>query len=117
MSEVTDQVDRIIKLRDQVEYCLKHFPKTRNSDVLLTIQVWATFYRSFVFRDNEGQWSIRFKDLLHLPREDNVKRIRAKLQNEKVLYLPSDQKVREARGISEEAWRKYLNYPSASGLI
>lgn len=49
-------------------------------------------------------------DLYELPKEDNVKRIRATIQNQKNQFLPTDEVIRKKRQIKEEEWRKYLGY-------
>lgn len=48
--------------------------------------------------------------LLDLPREDNVKRVRAKIQNEEHKYLPTNPDVLIKRGILEEYWQDALGY-------
>lgn len=92
-------------LKGQVEYTLKTLPATRNSDIALTISVWQYFYPSLV---QDGK--VALDNLFDLPREDSVKRIRAKFQNEMNLYLPTDEKVALARGFKEEEWRELLGY-------
>lgn len=44
---------------------------------------------------------------LYIVREDHIKRIRA-IFNSKGLYLPTDEKVRKQRKISQERWENYL---------
>lgn len=96
-------------LKDKVIYCLKNYPHTRNDDVSLTLTIWWKFYNNSIEKIGESYY-VKCIDLKQLPREDNVKRIRAKLQNEKNIYLPTDENVRKQRGINEAAWRKYLGY-------
>lgn len=105
-------------LTGQVEYILSTNEEARNSDIALTIFVWKRFYSGKI-----GGWdaqdgfnlegTVALKDLFDLPREDNIKRVRAVFQNSKMQYLPTDQKIAEARGINEETWRKHLGYPPA----
>lgn len=102
-------VKGIKKLKDKVAYCLENYPKTRNSDVRLTAQVWATFHSNALMTVN-GEYVVRIKDLFTLPREDTVKRVRAAFQNDENKWLPTDPSVREKRGISEQEWRKHLGY-------
>jgi hypothetical protein len=104
---------RITKLKDQIEYCLKHNEATRNSDITLTIAVWEQFYPDSLVTARNGSKAIYLDTLFNLPREDNVKRVRAKLQNEDHLYLPTDPAVHKKRGINEDVWRGYLGYPVA----
>jgi hypothetical protein len=96
-------------LKTEVEHCLREIPDTRNSDIKLTNAVWVTFYQGRL-RQVDGHWTVRLVDIYDLPHEDNVKRIRAKIQNEKKLYLPTSETVRKQRKINEEDWRKSLGY-------
>lgn len=103
-------------LTGQVEYILSTNEDARNSDISLTIGIWKRFYsgkiRGWDAQDGFNlEGSVDLKDLFDLPREDNIKRIRATFQNEKHLYIPTDQKIAEGRGINEEEWRKHLGYP------
>lgn len=96
-------------LKNKVIYCLENYPQTRNCDISLTLIIWWKFHNSSLEFFNDDYY-VRCKDLRWLPREDNVKRIRAKLQNDENKYLPTDEEVRKQRGIQEEQWRKYLGY-------
>lgn len=94
-----------------VETVLRDDEETRNSDIKLTIAIWREFYPNYVLDTSQGDKSGIFLDALFiLPREDNIKRIRAKIQNEENKYLPTDPNVRKKRKISEEAWYDYLGY-------
>jgi hypothetical protein len=42
-----------------------------------------------------------------LPSFETIIRVRAKIQNEEHQYLPTDEKVRRQRGISETVWREW----------
>lgn len=110
------QEEKLKTLKQQVEYCLQNSPEARNSDIKLMILVWINFYeiRGAV---------IELNDLYYLPREDNIKRIRANFQSCKKYmetgdpkhapkYLPTDKKVAEKRGINEEIWRRFQGYNS-----
>lgn len=98
-------------LKKQVEHCLREFPETRNSDIALTISVWQLFFPQFLFREGENSYSVPLKNLYELPREDNVKRIRAYFQNDKNLYLPTVWEIARKRGILEDEWRVAMGYP------
>lgn len=100
------EITKIKKLRDQVEYVLRNSADSRNSDIALTIEVWKCFYKDFIFVSN-GIASIPVTALYELPREDNIKRIRAKF-NEAGLYWPSNEAVAEKRGINASIWRQYM---------
>ena len=99
-------------LKSQVLRCLNEYHETRNCDIELTTRIWKVFYASFVKVNDRGIELINLEDLKELPREDNVKRVRAKIQNhkEKPRYLPTDPLVRQKRFISEEQLRKSLGY-------
>lgn len=102
------QEEQIKNLKDKVKYCLEKYPKTRESDVRLTNCVWFTFYKKDLI-EIKGKLYVGLLALYDLPREDNIKRIRAKF-NSKGLYLPEDPEVRRKRQIGEEEWRKFLGY-------
>lgn len=50
---------------------------------------------------------IELGKIMDLPREDNIKRIRAKIQNEEHKYLPTTLEVARQRKISEEEWKAW----------
>ena len=99
-------------LDKQVRYCLQVFADTRNSDIELTKRIWIVYYPTALSKSATGQFYVALDKLADLPREDNVKRIRAKIQNTEKLYLPTDAKVAKARGWEVTEWRKYLGYAS-----
>ena len=93
---------KLTALKDQVEYTLETYPKTRDSDKLLTWDIWITFYDATMYINKD--------QFMNLPSEDNIKRIRAHIQNTLKRYLPMTWAVAEARGWSEKAWRELLGY-------
>jgi len=96
-------------LKEQVEDILKTIPETRNSDIKLTLNIWVKFFPEKVKIVDEERY-VKMKDLYDLPREDNVKRIRAKF-NEKRLYLPTNPEVLRRRRLKEQEWRQdMLNF-------
>jgi len=97
-----------MKLTEKVEEVLKRYPKTRESDQLLTLYIWQIYYPQFIFLDQEGKKCVRMINILELPREDNIKRIRAKF-NQDLKYMPSDAMVIKRRR-QEEKWKKDLGY-------
>lgn len=97
---------KIKNLRRAVEKMLEQDEASRNSDQRLTLMLWVKYFPSRI-KEIEGVKHIALRDIMDLPREDNVKRLRAKIQNEEHKWLPTDEKVREARGILEETWRHY----------
>ncbi|WP_457635822.1 hypothetical protein [Persephonella sp.] len=98
-----------MNLKNKVEKILKEFPETRNSDISLTIQIWRTFYPEFLETDKLGRELVCLDALFELPREDIVKRYRAKF-NEEGLYLPTDEEVLRQRHLKEKQFRKELGY-------
>ena len=62
-----------------------------------------------IHEDND---SVMLKELFELPREDNIKRIRAKIQNDEKRLLPTKWEVARKRGILEDEWRVAMGYPS-----
>lgn len=108
------------QLKEQVIAVLKDNPPSRNSDITLMIEIWKRFYPGFLADLGE---SAPLKNLYELPREDNIKRIRAKLSEEalkrinkgnikydEVYYLPTDDRVAARRKINEALWQKALGY-------
>jgi hypothetical protein len=97
-------------LRKKILECLKSDKSTRDSDVRLTQVVWFRYYKEFLFVSPDERWSIRIGDLHKVPREDNIKRIRATIQNDEHLYLPESEEVRKQRRIKEDEWVAWLGY-------
>lgn len=98
------------KLKSKIEYCLQKYQDTRNSDIKLTSAIWIEFYGQYISKDSKGRLIVALIDLYKIPREDNVKRIRAKIQNEEGKYLPTSEEVLKQRGLNEYKWRKELGY-------
>lgn len=106
---------RIKDLDKKVRFALQNDEKSRNSDIRLTQYIWWTYNRESVKRI-DGQYYVALADLFDLPREDNIKRIRAKIQNEEKLYLPTDPAVAKKRGRLIEEWREYLGKDNINHL-
>ena len=102
-----------VKLEDHIRAVLASDPKSRNSDIRLTQMIWWRYHQDKVMSFN-GSAYIKFEDLFELPREDNIKRIRAKIQNVLKEYLPTDPEVARKRGWLVEEWREYLGYNNSS---
>ena len=82
------------RLKNMVEQILRENPKyqgieARNSDIALLIIIWQRWYGV----SDLPNGTIHVRRLLDLPREDNVKRVRAKIQNEEHKYLPTNPDV------------------------
>lgn len=89
-------------LKAVVLHTLRNIPETRNSDTILTFHIIQKLHPLEVIYD-QGKWWISVRGMNAI-REDHVKRIRAKIQNEEGLYLPTTEEVRKQRKISEERW-------------
>lgn len=99
------------RLKKMVELMLDENPKwrgvqVRNSDIALTIIIWQRWYN--VSDKDDGV--VHLYRLMDLPREDNVKRIRAVIQNTEHRFLPTDPSVLYKRGIEAEYWADALGY-------
>lgn len=77
---------------------------SRNSDIRLTQAIWYRYFQKYLFKNDKDRWCVELSLMFELPREDNIKRIRAKIQNEEKKFLPSDPEVRKQRKISEDDW-------------
>lgn len=97
------------KLEKQIRAVLAEDEKSRNSDIRLTQLVWWKYHNGS-FKMIDGIPYVNANDLAKLPREDNIKRIRAKIQNDLHEFLPTDPKIAEKRGWQIEEWRSYLGY-------
>ena len=105
-------------LKQQVISVLRDSPRTRNSDIHLTIEIWKRFYNdSLILGKHTQTHYISIYKLFDLPREDHIKRVRAKIQNEDKKYLPTDFAIFEARAKSSKEWRKYLGYYSKQDYL
>jgi len=96
-------------LKKKIIEILRDFPITRNSDITLMIELWKRYYQCYIKKDTSGEFGIYLSSLYFLPREDEIKRLRALIQNEEHHFLPTEEKVRKQRRIKEEDWRSYIN--------
>jgi len=101
-------------LKKKVEKILEDFPETRNSDTLLTVTLWEQFYNHLLTRDQNNIKYISLKNVLEVPTQDSISRVRQKIQNEDKLYLPTSWEVARQRKILEDEWRVALGYPVKS---
>lgn len=88
--------------KDKVAAILNLYPKTRNSDIALTLKYWEVFQDEIY----TGQ-SIDPVKLFELERLTTVARLRAKIQNEYGLYLADDH-IRNRRRKLEENVRDVI---------
>lgn len=99
-------------LEKQIRHIMATDEKSRNSDIRLTQMIWWNYYKSSLL-NHDGKIYVNMADLYNLPREDNIKRIRAKIQNDLKEFLPTDPAIAKKRGWQEDEWRKFLGYPVA----
>lgn len=96
-------------MKGQIEQMLSEYPETRNSDLRLTQAVWWRFYNQYI-EIIEGKYYISLPNLFNVPSQDDIKRIRAKIQNDEHKYLPTNWEVAKLRHWKEEEYRKFLGY-------
>jgi hypothetical protein len=96
------------ELKNQILNILREIPETRNSDITLSIELWKRYHPEYIKKNNTGELGIWLKDLYNLPSQDNVKRIRALVQNEEGKFLPTSWEVAKQRKIKEEEWLNYI---------
>ena len=101
---------RVNALKAKVLATLERYPETRNDDVVLTLQIWKSYYYQRIITGQNGHQYIDLAAVRDLPREDHVKRVRAVIQNEERKFLPITVEVAIKRGMSEEEWRRALGY-------
>lgn len=89
---------------------LELVPHTRDSDIALMIEVWRRYYPKYVKKGSTGEEGVWLKDLYELPREDNIKRVRAQIQNDDKQFLPTTWEIAKQRKINENVWRKAMGY-------
>ena len=86
---------------------LEKYPEARDSDQWLTIKIWTIYFPSMIAPLKDNRPGVALRDIMQLPREDNVKRIRAKIQNEEHRFLPTTKAVAMQRKINEDVWENY----------
>lgn len=102
---------RIRNLKANVLAILEAVPESRDSDIRLMIEVWRRYYPQRIKKGSTGEEGVWLKDLYDLPREDNVKRVRAQIQNVEHQFLPTSWSVAKQRKIEEDRWRVAMGYP------
>lgn len=103
-----------LKTKEMVETILRNIPATRNSDITLMIEIWKRYYsQKLVQSSKTGDYAVILTNLYDLPREDDIKRWRAKF-NSQGMYYPTDWEVAKQRGILEDKWRLEMGYPLKS---
>lgn len=106
------ELEEITKLDAKVRAVLADDLESRNSDITLTIAVWLRFESDKIVKNiSTGRRYVALDDLFTLPREDNIKRVRAKIQNDEKKYVPTRLDVALKRKWLEGEWRKYVAKP------
>lgn len=101
-----NMVEMVLEKNEKVNVQGRGGIEPRNSDIALTIAIWQQWYSVGTNPDSV----IHLYRLFDLPREDNVKRVRAVLQNVEGKYLPTSWEVARKRGIEREKWEDALGY-------
>lgn len=101
-----NMVEMVLEKNEKVQVQGRGGIEPRNSDIALTIAIWQQWYSVGTNPDSV----IHLYRLFDLPREDNVKRVRAVLQNVEGKYLPTSWEVARKRGIERAKWEEALGY-------
>ncbi len=102
---------RIKDLKKKILRVLKEYPETRDCDIELTTRLWKEYYsHKIILRQADGKYYVALDDLFTLPREDHIKRIRAKIQNEENMYLPLKISTAKKRKISMDIWHNAMAF-------
>lgn len=101
----------------QILKVLEEVPESRNSDITLTIEIWTRYYSEHLVQGKTGRYAVILEELFNIPREDIIKRLRAKIQNDELKFLPTSLAVAKQRKINEEVWRKYMGQGDVYGRL
>lgn len=92
-------------MKEKVEYCLREYEETRENDAQLTLSIIKTFLPGEVkFIDGTYFFSM---DSLKAVREDHVKRVRAKF-NQDGFYLATNPEVIKKREKARRVWEDVM---------
>jgi len=103
-------ISDIKTLKQQIEYVLENQPETRNSDKLLTISIWRIFHKDLLCHVDRVGETVPIYNILDLPSESSVTRIRAMVQNRDKRFLPTDIDIAIERGWRESDWKIAMGY-------
>ena len=101
--------------KDKIRKLLAQYPELRNCDIKLTIKFWQTYQPTRITKSQAGKEYVALDDLFFLVRQDDVKRIRAKIQSPKSkggeeLYPPTSEKVARERKMNMDKWHKAMAF-------
>lgn len=99
-------IQGIKKLEDRAKWILEKYPHTRDCDISLTNGIWLHWFPDKI-KNIDGENYVNILDLKRMAREDNVKRVRAKIQNEMLLFLPTRWEIAKRRKIEQSVWEYY----------
>lgn len=92
----------LTKTKDQVKYLLERYPPSRNNDFYLQILYLRIF----------GKLPLPWLDWEKITdfsgKLESIRRVRAKIQNEDGLFLPTDPRILEKRQKRAKAYRKVI---------
>lgn len=91
-------------LKALVFKALRDDEPSRNSDVRLFNYILINHFPSMLSRDADGDYIIKLRRIYDVPSQDNIKRVRASIQNKDHQFLPSSPTVRKQRRINERDW-------------
>lgn len=94
---------------DRVMWCLYHHPETRNSDKVLAWAFWETFESTTPIEDMLGaEQYISFENFEKNTAYSTIKRVRAYIQNNKRIFVPTDENVARARSMLDKSWARIM---------
>jgi hypothetical protein len=102
----SDDVKRNAKSKDLKSKILKLLAidlDTRDNDIYLTYEIWKKFFPDLL-KTIDGKFYVALDNLHYLPREDDVKRIRARIQNKMGLFPPTNWLVAKKRFWKQQTW-------------
>ena len=102
------------QLASLIEKLLIQKPITRNYDIDLIIDVWATESPESFHQDEEGRYYIYVDSLKALGKRlpvESITRARRKIQGENEELWPTDPKIRKRRRLKAEEISQTINSP------
>lgn len=92
----------------KVKICLCDHPETRNDDRLLTFSVWKLCGYDVEAKEGLICFNLTVDDFFKLPRPESISRARRIVQNELLLYPPTNEEILKKRGIKREELKEYF---------
>lgn len=102
-------------LKKMVIHILNISSRSRNSDSILTLQIWHHYFpEAFIEHAGDKYVNSRYIHTV-LPSNDNIKRVRAIVQNVEKQYPPTLWEVAKQRKWLESSWKEALGYNVGPG--